>query len=287
MSYWVAVVARNAAATITQTLNSILNQTLPAEQIVVIDDGSRDATAETLSEYEHSKRGLVRVITLPDRGYDIRRVPANINSASKFALESDLKTDFLMISGDDCTYPRNYADSLIRRMDERPDIVVASGRPSSGGVTHEEHTPSGSGRMIKYSYWNEIGKGYPIRAGWETWLLYKAQEKGLKVKLYDDLIFQHERPRGAKHQFVYWGAAMGTLGYHPFYAIGRIVKNLIAKSITTKGALNLFRGYFQAILGSADLFLTPFDPSLRKFVRTSQIRRMQGIIRSFVGFASP
>ena len=102
MSYWVAVVARNAAQNISSTLNSLLNQTLLPTRIVVVNDGSSDNTSEILTE-KSREHPIIQVLDRPDRGYDIRRVPSNINLAIESA--SDLQTDYLMISGDDCTYP--------------------------------------------------------------------------------------------------------------------------------------------------------------------------------------
>lgn len=245
----------------------------------MVNDGSTDETNRILSEYVRSDDKLVEVLTQPDRGYDIRRVPANINFASRTA-ETELSTDFFMISGDDCTYPKDYAEALIREMLAKPEIVVASGCPSSDGVTSQENVPSGSGRMVNRRYWREVGGRYPVKAGWETWLLYKAEEEGFKVKLLNDLVFNHARPRGTKHQFVYWGAAMQALGYHPLYAIGRIAKNTIARSMSIKGSLNLLRGYLQACLGSADSFIVPFEPSLRQYIRTAQANRIMKILTS-------
>jgi hypothetical protein len=243
----------------------------------VVDDGSTDSTREMLSEFEHSNRGLLEVLSLPDRGYDIRRVPANINLACRTS-ETKVSTEFFMITGDDCTYPMDYAKTLIQRMQAEPRVVVASGRPSSGGAINQENVPSGSGRLVNYRFWREVGGHYPVRAGWETWLLYKAEEKGFKVRLFDDLTFDHARPRGAKHQFLYWGAAMQTLGYHPLYALGRIAKNTIFRSMSLKGSIRFFRGYLQACLGSEDTFISPFEPALRRFVRVSQTKRIVRII---------
>jgi hypothetical protein len=133
--------------------------------------------------------------------------------------------------------------------------------------------------MVRCSFWREVGSEYPLKAGWETWLLYEAAEKGLKVELLDDLTYEHTRPRGAGHQFVYWGAAMGTLGYHPLYAIGRITINAVKPPFAPKRALNMLRGYLQAQLGSSDAFISQYDHSLQSFIRQIQSRRISEVIR--------
>lgn len=49
----VVVPAYNRAALIGQTLSSLLNQTLPADEIIVVDDGSSDGTAEAAEAAFH------------------------------------------------------------------------------------------------------------------------------------------------------------------------------------------------------------------------------------------
>jgi len=252
------------------TLDSLLNQNLGPEQVIIVNDGSTDKTGEILANYADRHPDSVEVMSLPDRGYDIRRVPRNINLAWNRAQAKWLKTEYFMISGDDCCYPDDYARSAVSRMNSDRHIVVASGRPRSGRVASTEHSPSGSGRMIRCSFWKTMGGGYPVKAGWETWLLYKALEKGLEVKLYDDLTYEHLRPRGSVHQFSYWGAAMYALGYHPLYALGRIAKNFVTRKMALEGLVNMFEGYLSAFLGSSDPFVSTFEEPLRKFVREQQ-----------------
>ncbi len=280
MSYWVAVVARNAAQHLRWTIDSLLSQTLQPQRIIVVDDGSTDGTGRILSDYAARHPALIEVLTLPNRGYDIRRVPSNINMAWRVLAGTDSGSDYFMISGDDCGYPSEYTRLLIKRMRAEPSVVVASGKPSSARIVSAEHSPSGSGRMISCSFWRSVGSRYPEKAGWETWVLYKALEKGYMIKLYEDLCFEHVRPRGAGHQFAYWGAAMYGLGYHSLYAIGRIGKNMM--HVTPKAALNMFRGYVQARLGSGDSFISPFEPALRRFVRREQSRRIGKVVRALL-----
>jgi glycosyltransferase involved in cell wall biosynthesis len=281
-AYWVCVVARNASDHLRSTISSLLEQNLRPVRIVVVDDGSTDSTNIILKKYKERWPEVMEVLTLSDKGYDIRRVPCNINMAWQFAAGSGITSEYFMISGDDCSYPRDYTRTLISRMMPQPRVAVSSGRPRSCGSVSDEHSPSGSGRMIKCSFWKAIGGRYPIRAGWETWLLYKAQDEGFQVKLFDDLTFDHLRPRGTAHQFTYWGASMHVLGYNPVYALGRIAKNIVKREVPVKGSLNMLRGYVQGSLRSSDPYLAPLENSLRRYVSMQQTRQIQDLVRSTV-----
>jgi glycosyltransferase involved in cell wall biosynthesis len=278
--YAVMVVTRNGASTLNPTLSSLLGQATKPIRVCVVNDGSTDDTAEILAQYQSQNRNVFCTLNQPDRGYDIRRVPANLNLALEKLKAMKEECEYYMISGDDCVYPTEYAGSIISRMTSTPSVVVASGRPKTDGSISEEHSPSGSGRMIKSSFWNAIGRRYPLRAGWETWLLYKALESRFRIELYRDLVYEHLRPRGSAHRFTYWGAAMHSLGYHPLYALGRVAKNLIEQKITLKGSVNMCGGYLQACLGSSDPFMSAFEQPLRDFVHKQQGREIASAVRS-------
>ena len=280
LGYWVAVVTRDGGSHLRNTIDSLLVQREPPKRITVVDDGSTDDSPNILREYERINHNVF-VLTKPNHGYDIRRVPANVNEA--WARNAELPCEHFMISGDDCAYPEDYTCELLARMRARPRLVVASGRPNTGVSQSQEHSPSGSGRMICCSFWRGIGGAYPLCAGWETWLLFKAMEQGFEVELFDDLDYTHIRPRGAGHQFVYWGAAMGALGYHPLYALGRIAVNAFRPSLATRRAVNMLRGYLQAELGSDDPFIHAYEASMRSYVKQTQSLRIARIVSSSLG----
>jgi glycosyltransferase involved in cell wall biosynthesis len=278
MTYAVILPTRNGASTIKQTLDSILRQSLHAAQICVVDDGSTDGTSNMLKAFV--EQDAIKVVTMPDQGYDIRRVPFNLNVAYS---NLNAAFDYLMISGDDCIYPTDYASSIITFMESDPRIGVASGRPRAIGNVLSEHLPSGSGRIVRHTLWRTVGGGYPQKVGWEAWLLFKALQNGFSTPLYSDFVYEHLRPRGSTHQFAYWGSAMHSLGYHPLYALGRMTKNLVKREIPLAGSVSILRGYLAAILGSSDPFVSDLEQSLRDFVYDWQKRRIARIMIALTG----
>jgi len=75
---------------------------------------------------------------------------------------------------------------------------------------------------------------------------------------------------------------MGTLGYHPLYATGRLARNALVRSVGIHGAVNMSRGYLQSQLGSDDPFISPFDESVREFVGYQQARRIREIVAAII-----
>ncbi|MDR2136683.1 MAG: glycosyltransferase [Synergistaceae bacterium] len=67
-SFSIVTVCLNAASTIEKTIESVLNQSYPNVEYIVVDGGSKDGTLEILEKY---KSRLARLISEPDGGiYD-------------------------------------------------------------------------------------------------------------------------------------------------------------------------------------------------------------------------
>jgi glycosyltransferase involved in cell wall biosynthesis len=280
--YWALVLTRNGEDTIQSTVNSIIDQMVPPLNTCVIDDGSTDETPSILMKLKQEHSEDFSFVSLPDRGYDIRRVVRNINVGIETQRKkNDIRPEYILISGDDCFYPKEYTEELINRMSEDERIVIASGEIQ--GVHKPDVTPRGSGRFIRASFLDKIGGCFPPYYGYEGWILQKALQLGYSVKNYADLKFQHLRRLGDKHGFKDWGLAMKCLGYHPLEVLYRCIKYPLIDRRVSVGYLRVLWDYFiQPSVAKDDPYYHFFKEDLREYIKEKQRGRViSRITRSF------
>ncbi len=110
----VVMAVRNGEATIRLTLESLLDQTLPPERIVVIDDGSTDATVEVAEAVGQRRPGTIMVRSQPNAGF-----AAALRGAVTF-----VDTEFVAIAdADDWHVPQRLERSLSLMLESGADMV--------------------------------------------------------------------------------------------------------------------------------------------------------------------
>lgn len=274
------IVTRDGAETIGRTLDSIIDQTRPPSYIVVVNDGSTDGTENIVLS---KKFAGIHVLNTGSRTRDIRKVPRLLNLALDFSRDrkNNLpKTEYMMVSGDDNELSETYAETIMQRMEDEPKLVVSSGEWLHSSSRRGDQMPHGGGRFVKMSYMDEIGGRYPVAYGWETWLLYKALESGYKVRLFQDVRYEHLRPFRPTNLFG-WGRAMYSLGFPSYFVTLRFLVNLFNSARGTQSrqaAVTMLVGYLSAELDPSTLKgMTIEDQRLKTFVRyfcTSRLTRL-------------
>ena len=235
--------ARNESRFLEKTLESLKNQTLHPYRIIVINDGSTDNTADVAKKFD------VEISTLEDRGFRATGEPVLANVINK-GLEKvkEGECNYLMILGADHIIPRNYISKIISIMEEKKDVVIASGIIK--GESQRNNSPRGSGRIIRYDFWKKIGLQYPCWYGFESYIVYKALVDSYQVKVVRDAIGWSQRPTGKTTNYKSYGKAMRALGYHPLYALGRIVLSL---KHNPREAIDMLRGYLDMSVSKYDI----------------------------------
>lgn len=274
MSYWALVTVKNGERTIGRSLDSLLGQSVQPFLVCIVDDGSTDLTPQLLARYQASHPEIY-VITLPDRGYDSRRIVHNWNAACDYVKSSGMHYDFHLISSDDIVFPKDYVARLLREMELDQNLAVVSG---NRGLAQSDYLslPEGAGRLIRSSFFSGIGYRYPPYYGYEPWLLYKAMQAGLHVKKLPDLTYEHERTFGVGHKFVEYGPAMRCLGYHPLFVLARVARNFVTgkAGISKKASVKMLLDYLFEGRWKRDPYYRYFEPEIRTYVRGLQKKRL-------------
>ncbi len=268
----VAVIpARNEEENIGKLLSDLEEQSLKPVKVFITDDGSTDKTAEICESFP-----FVVLSRRVDRGYDavgtteIAKVfNESLRKINEFSKSN--KTDYVLFLGADLNLPRNYIEFLISRMEEDHQLVLTSGAlKGPGGFEAAKNYVHGAGRICKFSFWMDLGGLFPEKVGWESYPVFKAQSKGLKLKLFKELIFESIRPTGGRTDYFAYGQAMRAYGYFWVLAWGRTIKHIWFRS--PKAAVNMIKGYYSK---STDLY----DDELRKFINKSQKQRIRKILK--------
>jgi len=266
MGYDVVIPARNEERYLEKTLRAITQQSIPPNKIIVVNDGSTDRTSEIAKEY------ATIVVELSDRGFNAIATSAVSGVINQGLMKVSPDSEHILICGADAVLPENYFKVISEEMERDPLLVVASGRLESD-QTYEMLPPRGT-RVVKADFWRKTnGLRYPENLGWESWLVFKALEQGMKVKRIPHLITVAQRPpiktKMKKARSI--GASMNTLGYYWVYAMGRSFRYFLSEP---KAGIEMLIG-FLSTRGMDRMDVAPW-------VNTYQRKNLWKSIKSFL-----
>jgi glycosyltransferase involved in cell wall biosynthesis len=151
-TFAIVITAYEAAATIAAAVDSALAQTRPAEEVIVVDDGSRDDLAGALAPYGDK----IKVIRRENGGGAAAR-----NSGWR-AAESDFMA---VLDADDAYHPRRL-EAIARLAAREPglDLVTTDARLLAGGEpagTFATYTPFVRENQRTAIFWTCFVGGWP------------------------------------------------------------------------------------------------------------------------------
>jgi glycosyltransferase involved in cell wall biosynthesis len=260
--------ARNEEKFIGETLTALSNQDIDDNYIIVVNDGSEDKTKEVVNSFPN-----IELINIENRGFDAHGTPilARVINQGLEKLLTEISYDYIMILGSDHILPSNYIRKIVDHMDHNRNVAICSGQIKD----EKSKVPRGSGRIVRSSFWKAIGLQYPLKFGFETYLLIKAQQLGYSIDVLNDLISVTNRPTRKsykKETYISYGKSLRALGYVHLYSLGRI--GLISLK-NPKGAIYMLQGYTSSGIEF-------YEEDFRSFLRCIQYRRLKQYIKSFL-----
>jgi len=256
LSYVLITPARDEAAFITKTLESVVNQTTRPVRWVIVDDGSQDETAAIVASYA-ARYPWIQLIRRPrsKRSFASKVRAFNAGYASLPGVEYDVVGSL----DADVSFDQDYIEFLLNCFAADDDLGVAgtffveagydSSRDSFEG---QAHVPGGC-QLFRRQCFEDIGGFIPHEAGGVDWIaVTTARMNGWKTRAFKQRSFFHHRTlgtaqRGELAAMFRAGEKDYFLGKHPATQMLRVVYRMTKKPVAA-GGMALFLGYSWALL---------------------------------------
>jgi biofilm PGA synthesis N-glycosyltransferase PgaC len=279
-SYVLITPARNEAAYIELTLQSMIAQTVLPLKWVIVSDGSTDGTDEIVNRYVAS-HPWIELVRMPERRE--RNFAGKVYSFNAgFDKVKDLPYEVIANLDADVSFDPDYFDFLLGKLAGNPRLGVV-GTPFREGeyqydyrFTSPEHV-SGQIQVFRRQCFEDIGGYRPIKTGGiDLVAVIGARMKGWQTRTFLEKPYLHHRVMSsAKHSTL--GIAFDggwtdyTHGCDPIWQIFRSVYQMTQRPILLRGALCL-AGYFCAMFTRAER-VVPVE--LIRFRKVEQMRRLR------------
>ncbi|WP_340139845.1 glycosyltransferase family A protein [Christiangramia echinicola] len=248
----IVIPAHNEANFIAQTLESLANQTLLPNKLVIVDDSSTDNTSEIVEKYT----ALYPFMELVKNNSSTEHAPGSkvINAFYKgyFKLSDDY--DIICKFDADLIFPNNYLEKIAEHFKNDPQAGMVGGFCSiqrkekwiPENLTGKDHI-RGALKAYRKHCFIQIGELKPAM-GWDTADELLARFHGWKVITDDSLLVKHLRPTGMNY-FEHSGRKQGEAFYRLRY--GTLLSLIASAKLAAMKAnpfafLHYISGYFNA-----------------------------------------
>ena len=286
LDYVLITPARNEAAFIEKTLQSVVAQTVLPKRWVIVSDGSTDGTDEIVRKYQQG-RDWLELVRQPERNE--RNFAAKVNAFNAgYDRVRSLAFEVIGNLDADVSFGEDFIARLLQKFESMPQLGVAGTHYIEGdfhsyrdSYINAAHV-NGQVQLFRRSCFEDIGGYVPIEGGGIDWVaVTTARMKGWTTQSFDDRVFHHHRKMGTaesgelRSRFHY-GKKDYFLGGHPLWQIFRSTFQL-AKKPYVLGGVCLFAGYVWCWITNPK---RPISAELVAFHRGEQMRRLKEMFSS-------
>lgn len=277
--------AKNEAAYIGKTIESVLRQTVLPVAWFIVDDGSSDSTAEVIAGYA-SRHPFIRLrSTRAAGGRNFGAKSLAINAVYKEAVSVDF--DFVAIHDADIELPLSrYFECLLDAFDADPELGL------SGGYIHERrrgqwkprasNSPAAVAGAVQFFRRSCFPLGYtPLSFGGEDWLAQiDAESLGWSARSQTDLPVYHHRPTssagGHLRGLFRLGIRDASFGSHPMFQAIKCIRRFRERPYVCGGLIR-YVGYLWFVASGAPRVL-PTDKI--RYLRDDQVKRVRALLHA-------
>jgi glycosyltransferase involved in cell wall biosynthesis len=203
MDFYIIIPAHNEEDAIAQTLESLVNQSLLAKQIVVVNDNSNDDTQHIIEKYAHNHSNISIVNTVSSNEH----LPGSkiINAFYKGYDTLDQDYDVICKFDADLIFPKHYLEQLAVHFKQNERLGMAAGfcyiEKNNDWVlenlTRKDHI-RGALKAYRKQCFLDIGKLKPSM-GWDTVDELLAKYYNWELLTDESLHVKHLKPTGVSY----------------------------------------------------------------------------------------
>jgi poly-beta-1,6-N-acetyl-D-glucosamine synthase len=282
LKYVLITPARNEAAFIEKTIQSVVTQTIRPLKWVIVSDGSTDGTDDIVNKYA-ADHAWIKLVRMPERSE--RHFAGKVHAFNAgYASVADMDYDVIGNLDGDTSFDEDYFDFLLRKFAENPRLGVAGTPFREGSIQYDfnftsiEHV-SGACQMFRRECFEDVGGYVPIKTGGvDLVAVTTARMKGWQTRSFlEKPYFHHRKISSAKHSRLgaayHIGLTDYTLGSDPLWQTFRCVYQMTRPPIVL-GGLVCLTGYFRGLITRAERSVTP---DFVRFRKAEQMRRLRQI----------
>ena len=283
IKYVIISPVRNEEAYLERTIKSVISQTVPPSEFIIIDDGSTDKTRDIINKYM-AQHDWIKCFDREPKPYwpGAGVVQAFYDGFNKITVTD---WDYVVKMDGDLEFDADYFELIFEKFNANPKMGMASGKtyvPEGDKLTLEPCTDDhvrGPIKTYKRKCFDEIG-GLPETIGWDTLDEHKAQMLGWETRSYGEIVIKHLRRMSYNHKDwsrgrMKFGISTWFLGYHPLWVIGKAGYNVFFRPFLI-GGIAIIIGYLKARLSGKKQY---DDPELLQFIRKKQLNKIKKALK--------
>jgi len=278
MRIYCVIPTYNEEAFIGKMLQSLTEQTLLPEKVVVVNDSSTDRTAEIIGQFT-GKHPFIQQIYNPSEN---KHLPGSkVIRAFQKGLETlDNSYDLIVKLDADLILPKNYFERIVEEFqsDEKSGMVGGFAYIEKNdqwileNLTDKDHI-RGAFKSYRKECFEQIG-GLKPAMGWDTVDELLCRFYGWKIVTLPDLKVKHLKPTGAiydKTARYKQGEAFYTLGYGFWITVIAGLKLALRKGKPLL-FIDYLQGFFKAKKAQKSLLITKKQA---QFIRNYRWKKMR------------
>jgi len=284
LKYVLITPARNEAAFIETTIQSMVAQTLLPLRWIIVSDGSTDGTDDIVKKYA-AENPWMELVRMPER--QERHFAGKVHAFNAgYARVKDLGYDVIGNLDGDTSFDSDYFEFLMTKFAENPDLGVGGTPFREGDLQYDfrftsiEHV-SGQIQMFRRKCFEDIGGYVPIKTGGiDLVAVITARMKGWQTRTFPEKPYLHHRKMSSANHSTLGIAFDGgrtdyTHGCDPLWEMFRGIYQMTRPPRIVGGAFCL-AGFLWAMMTRAERVVTA---DIIQFRKVEQRRRLRNFIQ--------